>query len=1031
MVIRIARTHWDPGTTSAAALTRGLVLLASQASCRSTHPLRGLGKAATMVAKRSRGRRDAGGRAALLGAALCLSAFLGVALTPQAARAELSITGSDADVQALKDMIKDCRGKSKSFDAFIADIDPQTDAEKAAKKKKPPERCFVKISVGRKGAYVDDATGGQGHTTVNLNNVEKFPNPEKDDKTGKLKMPAGVPPWATTRCESIAHWMREAYSTSMTQSTTIGMGHSAGIALQNAVRKDFGQQKMCTGSYNHYSDKPKDDNTHSTAGGGFLYTEISYASDKATTEGPSGSNEKLTFDGDNMTITYYKDDNNKYEPPKADKDLKSTQDGRISLTPGADVAKQSVLVVNPGGQRVAGGTISIVPQNPQQAMVVAPLSNGTAAVPSHGPEDVVIITAHGHEPVTMRGKELDGNSGVRVGTPPKPLTLLIFGGTQPPAITEPLVKLALKGQYGLNLAPTQHMKVETIDETIGLSPNLQHMVLVKVDPYASPDFRMKVGTLTETIEVSTEVPLLGGEEGLVPYPPITPITLQPPSGPTVYLPVEPQPESEFKINRQPAVLLDLPPPLDRRLFTADTVPIAVEPTPLPGGLVAEGDQPCEIEGPRPAAPFATSKGSWQQSYPDQWWLGAIDWLKPDGSSTLPDRGRPVIVAVIDTGVDLGHPDLAGAAWINSAPGKGGYADDVNGWNFVAENADLRDRNGHGTVVAGIIAANPGKSFGIAGINPWARIMALKAMEIDGKGGSIAVTRAIVYAVKHGARVINLSVGGKHISYAEQKALDYAAQKGVVVVVASGNQGENTAGYSPAGLRGALTVAAIGPDLLRQTFSNWGANVALAAPGVDILSLRARQTDLLLFTRKDYKPGTGVVAQSYYRVTGSSFAAPMVSGAASLLLSARPQLSGPEVTRLLEQSARDVGGIGKDQFIGYGLIDIDAALKADPSVFVEAAIASVAAVTRDGRTLVRVTGTASADRLQEAYIEIGQGDTPTSWKRVSRSIQAPVVDGVLDELDPSIFGGAKVWMLRAVAVHQNGNRREARFKLTLG
>jgi subtilisin family serine protease len=230
---------------------------------------------------------------------------------------------------------------------------------------------------------------------------------------------------------------------------------------------------------------------------------------------------------------------------------------------------------------------------------------------------------------------------------------------------------------------------------------------------------------------------------------------------------------------------------------------------------------------------------------------------------------------------------------------------------------------------------------------------------------------------------------------------------------------------------ALTLAAIGPDMKRQNFSNWGANVALAAPGVDILSLRARQTDLLLFTSRDYKPGTGVVGSNYYRVTGSSFAAPMVSGAASLLLSARPRLSAVEVTRLLEQSAHDIGGIGKDQFIGYGLIDVDAALKADPSAFVEAAIAGVAAVSRNGRTLVEVTGTASADRLSEAYIEIGQGAAPATWKRVSRQIQTPVVDGVLDDLDPASFGGAKEWTLRVIAVHQNGKRLEARYKLTLG
>src|SRR5262249_27599235 len=205
----------------------------------------------------------------------------------------------------------------------------------------------------------------------------------------------------------------------------------------------------------------------------------------------------------------------------------------------------------------------------------------------------------------------------------------------------------------------------------------------------------------------------------------------------------------------------------------------------------------------------------------------------------------------------------------------GIRGDLFGWNFIDGNGDISDKNGHGTVVAGIIGAGVGKGFGIAGINPWAVIMPIKIMEINGKGGSINLARAVLYAVDHGAKVINLSVGGKHLTGTEQAALDYAAERGVVVVVASGNEGINTADFSPAGLRNALTVAAIGPDLKRPTFSNWGSAVAIAAPGVDILSLRAQQTDLLMFDKPDYKPGTAVVGERYYRVTGSSFAAAKV------------------------------------------------------------------------------------------------------------------------------------------------------------
>src|SRR4029077_15768225 len=127
----------------------------------------------------------------------------------------------------------------------------------------------------------------------------------------------------------------------------------------------------------------------------------------------------------------------------------------------------------------------------------------------------------------------------------------------------------------------------------------------------------------------------------------------------------------------------------------------------------------------------------------------------------------------------------------------------------------------------------------------------------------------------------------------------------------------------------LAVAAVGPDLKRQGFSNWGSTIGIAAPGVDILSLRARPTDLLQLTRTNYQSGPAVVAEQFYRVTGSSFAAPIVSGAASLLLSARPELTAAQVKRMLMQSARDQDAIGTNQFSGYGLLDIAAALAADP------------------------------------------------------------------------------------------------------
>jgi hypothetical protein len=453
------------------------------------------------------------------------------------------------------------------------------------------------------------------------------------------------------------------------------------------------------------------------------------------------------------------------------------------------------------------------------------------------------------------------------------------------------------------------------------------------------------------------------------------------------------------------------------------------PTHTHDGGIVEGDQPREIQGPPLNDPFVRSRGSWGQPYADQWYLRAINWLKEDGTTVLPAAGALILVAVIDTGVDFTHPKLLGAMWHNPKPGPQG---DIFGWNFVDGNADLTDLSGHGTIIAGIIAADSGDGYGIAGINPWARIMPLKALDFDGNGGSIGVAQAIRYAADHGARVINLSVGGRTLTEAEQDAVDYATQRNVLVVAASGNQGTNTSNFSPAGLKNVLAVAAVGPDLKRQSFSNWGSTIGIAAPGVDILSLRARQTDLLQLMRDDYKPESAVVAREFYRVTGSSFAAPMVAGAASLLMSANPKLTAAQVKRMLTQSARDLEGIGTNQFDGYGLLDVAAAMAADPNSFVEAVISGVAVVQKGGQSQLRVSGVANSNKLKEAYIEIGAGDNPDQWKRVSQSISKPVVnDSAIADLPADVFRGSKVWTLRLLVSDQNGKQREARFRLNLG
>jgi subtilisin family serine protease len=472
----------------------------------------------------------------------------------------------------------------------------------------------------------------------------------------------------------------------------------------------------------------------------------------------------------------------------------------------------------------------------------------------------------------------------------------------------------------------------------------------------------------------------------------------------------------------------------------DDVPLIPLP---PGTVIIIGDDPSGIQQADkfPNDPFFLSRGSWGETYFDQWGLRRIGFKPGTAKQSLwPEKASPVVVAVIDTGIDMFHPELLGAIWRNKKEipnngiddDKNGYVDDVYGWNFVDKNNDIRDINGHGTVTSGIIAAWPNNRIGIAGVNPWAQIMPVKAMEWNGRGWAFDIADAVKYAADNGARVINISLGGKKLNRAQMMAVKYARDRGVIIVAAAGNEGENTDNFSPAGLPGIVTVAATGPDDRRVGYSSWGHGVDIAAPGVDILSLRARRTDLLTFEKKDYKPGTAFVGKDkrYYRITGTSFAAPYVSGVASLILSIHPELTDKQVIRMILHSAEDIDIPGWDQFTGYGLLDARAALKADPDFYVISRISKVGGMRQDGRFVIGISGRAMADKFSRAWIEAGEGQDPTQWKKVSEDMTAPVNRGLLALVSPEHFRGASTWTLRLVVEHENGSKRMSTYDLKL-
>ena len=306
----------------------------------------------------------------------------------------------------------------------------------------------------------------------------------------------------------------------------------------------------------------------------------------------------------------------------------------------------------------------------------------------------------------------------------------------------------------------------------------------------------------------------------------------------------------------------------------------------------------------------------------------------------PSESTRVVVAVIDTGVDPLHPELEGRFWVNpdEIPDNGidddhnGYIDDINGFDLsgdttmlyeVTGDNDPSDYQGHGTHIAGTIAANA-NGYGVVGIAPRAEIMAVKTFP----NATTAVgSSGIIYAVNAGAQVLNISWGTSYESYLLKEAITFAHDNGVIVCVASGNSGVYDNSY-PGSFPESFTVGAGNSDGFVTDFSTYGPQVDIIAPGRDILSLRATGMDM--YAEAD-EPFVRIIDSMYYLSDGTSMAAPMVAGAAALLLSYRPDITIDELEFILQQGADDmidplgIGDtlIGPDSISGYGYMNIAA------------------------------------------------------------------------------------------------------------
>jgi serine protease len=311
-------------------------------------------------------------------------------------------------------------------------------------------------------------------------------------------------------------------------------------------------------------------------------------------------------------------------------------------------------------------------------------------------------------------------------------------------------------------------------------------------------------------------------------------------------------------------------------------------------VAVESDRPVSIMG-APTALAALAAPTALAGDPHRHHQWALNVLAIEGPWAL-STGAGIDVAVIDTGVAGTHPDLAGRLCSGVAF--------LGGDGVAQEGGGATDPHGHGTHVAGSIAAVRNNGIGIAGVAPSARVLPIRVLDAQGSGSSSDVARGITWAVDHGAEVINLSLGGPH-SQAVQTAVDYAESLGVVVVAAAGNAGVGGPPNYPAALEQVVAVASHEPNGAVSTFSTRGAYVDVAAPGSGILS-----------TARD---------GSWVYMSGTSMATPHVAGVVALLLDDEPGLTPLQVRERLNTTATDAGTPGHDTSYGWGRLNAVGAL----------------------------------------------------------------------------------------------------------
>jgi len=392
----------------------------------------------------------------------------------------------------------------------------------------------------------------------------------------------------------------------------------------------------------------------------------------------------------------------------------------------------------------------------------------------------------------------------------------------------------------------------------------------------------------------------------------------------------------------------------------------------------------------PNDPYYYSRNSWKQGYDDLWNLKTIQCAQAWDIS----NGEGVIVALIDSGIDFSHEDIVGNEWKNTlelfrygvkdAADAKGVIDDTKGWDFVGEDIyhpcqdnQPGDDFGHGTYIAGIIAAACKNAKGIAGIAPQAKLMSVKGLDARGQGCASIIANSFKYATDHGADIINCSFAGLGKSHLICDIAEYADFFGCIVVAAAGNNNDDVLNYFPANTDTAVAVGAITHNNELADFSNWGGKIDLVAPGGDyILSLKAKNKDFC-------RDKNNIVNMDYYRAYGTSAAAAHVSGAFALILSKYSAFSTEQAKQALRMSAENPVGKHWNYQTGYGRINVYKALWTETPC--QAKIDDIASRENSVKTL-EVKITAKGEKFSSYVLDYSLGVDSDTFIQITNSLR---------------------------------------------